>query len=516
MRHNIVRRNIDDALPALAHHVMKYGTTFESRAGKTQDFDHIGVTLNDPYEREITLPHRKHNLAAQIAETMWVLSGRDDVEWLARYLPRATDFSDDGEVWRGGYGKRIRRWPRRNGDVIDQLAHVVRLLQADPNTRRAVISIYDPEVDTADGKDIPCNDFLTFSIRDGRLSVGVTIRSNDLMWGWSGINAFEWSALQEIVAGLVGVEVGQLHFSITSLHLYERHWDKAEKIALGTTALNTPDLSPRFDLINDTNRNMDTLDALFREWFRIEERIRKDISVDASVEAFPEPMFQSWLRVLQWWWTGDDRYLEPLKGTRLEASARVAVQPKKPKTSDEYVAEIKARQKDLVVVPENFTRYVTDLHSEKHAAYGDSWKRRGEMLGIMANIARKIDRLGGGETADESSADTAIDLLVYLAKYRVWLTEHDPTLLGGAPRPVDNCDAYGDPGHPNALIRHQGQALRSYHSNECLEKWLTSMFDQLEQAVTQKRPKRYEIVDEMLPAAFTLAELLWESEQLSS
>ena len=68
--------------------------------------------------------------------------------------------------------------------------------------------------------------------------------------------------------------------------------------------------------------------------------------------------------------------------------------------------------------------FVAQLHREKHAAYGDSWKKRGEMLGIMANIARKMDRLGvagGGDT----SADTAIDLLVYLIKYRLWIWENE-------------------------------------------------------------------------------------------
>ena len=63
----------------------------------------------------------------------------------------------------------------------------------------------------------------------------------------------------------------------------------------------------------------------------------------------------------------------------------------------------------------------------KHAAYGDSWKRRGETLGILANVARKVDRLGKTDE-HETALDTAVDLLVYLVKYEAWLRDQE---IGG-------------------------------------------------------------------------------------
>ena len=93
-----------------------------------------------------------------------------------------------------------------------------------------------------------------------------------------------------------------------------------------------------------------------------------------------------------------------------------------------------------------FIAYVAQLHTEKHNVYGDSWKRRGEAVAILANIARKVDRLGVAGAGD-TSADTAVDLLVYLAKYRLWLHDERGEMLhpfsvniklGDGPQPVED------------------------------------------------------------------------------
>lgn len=73
------------------------------------------------------------------------------------------------------------------------------------------------------------------------------------------------------------------------------------------------------------------------------------------------------------------------------------------------------------------------LHHEKDAAYRDAWKKRGEVISILANITRKVDRLtyvldGGTTTADESLRDTAIDLIVYSIKYQAYLADLDPVV----------------------------------------------------------------------------------------
>ena len=255
-------RNATTALPVLMKSVLT-GPVMESRAGRTRELMHATVILTNPCQREILHPDRKALYPAQIAETMWVLAGRNDVEWLGHYLPRASEFSDDGKVWRGGYGPRLR------GDGAagaDPLFEVIELLKEDPGTRRAVINIYDSREDLGvDSKDIPCNTLLHFIRNEtGCLDLAVMVRSNDLMWGWSGINAFEWSAVLEIVAHYAGMLPGQLVFHQSSLHLYERSWAKAERIAARAEAVGDDVVwSPEFHSWGQR------LDSLIKEWFRI-------------------------------------------------------------------------------------------------------------------------------------------------------------------------------------------------------------------------------------------------------
>jgi hypothetical protein len=79
------------------------------------------------------------------------------------------------------------------------------------------------------------------------------------------------------------------------------------------------------------------------------------------------------------------------------------------------------------------TGAIAALHREKDKAYGNAWKKRGEVLGILANIARKVDRLelnqGGTQSSrDDSLHDTAVDLLVYCLKYQTYLADIDETI----------------------------------------------------------------------------------------
>jgi len=467
VKHNFQFDNVDTALPVLMGSLLS-AEQFDSRAGNTRELRHIGITLNRPWEREITLESRKANIAAQIVETMWVLAGRSDVAGLAPYLPRAVDFSDDGRTWRSGYGRRLRNF---NG--VDQLAFVAETLRTNPGSRQAVINLWDPTVDSTPGKDVACNNWLSFSSRHGALDLHVGIRSNDAMWGWSGINAFEWSVLLEVVAGLAGLEIGSLHFSTTSFHLYEQHWAKAGRIA-GDRLPMLPTESPAF---NATMMDVNEFDALVRQWFRLEERIRTGEVVD--VEAFSEPMMQSWLRVLQWYWSGDETFLEPLVGTRLYRAALVGLAPA-------------GEPQEPVKVPDGdpFLDHVNALHADKHAAYGDSWKRRGEP-GILGNIARKVDRIDSGkDTSDETQADTAQDLMVYLAKYRCWL-------MGQS--------AVGwDEGNPLQVA----EVLEAVPVIEHVPPlYLDEDLGILERATTRR--EKLEIVDRMLEQSMALARSLW-------
>ena len=408
-------RTASGALPFIAQELLEKGKEVGSRNGRVKELLNVQIKLERPYFRETLTEGRGANIFAQIAETMWVLAGRNDIEWLSHYLPRAKDYSDDGLTWRGGYGPRLRGF----GTGLDQLNHVVELLREDPLSRRAVISLYDPEIDMAPGKDIPCNDFLQFQSRLGELHMTVTVRSNDLFWGWSGINAFEWSVLQEIVASMLGIQPGPLVFNIGSLHLYEHHWERASRMKVynGVTSSRI-----WFDPHRKV-KNVQDLDEALDRWFTWEHGVRTGQVKNTPIPEGLPKLFQQWAYVIAYYWTQKEEWLAPLKGTRLATAITLTPQSlQKPSERSQAGPGHPGQPPALSDRSAAFYAFVSDLHETKHAAYGDSWKKRGEQMSILANIARKVDRLGADDKF-ETLADTVIDLWVYLAKYLDWINE---------------------------------------------------------------------------------------------
>lgn len=414
---------------------MTTGTRTLSRNGGVTELLNVQVVLKTPYRREILSPGRGANIFAQIAETMWVLSGRNDIEWLGAYLPRAVDYSDDGETWRGGYGPRIRKWggwPHQNSEGakgFDQLAYVIDTLRENPLSRRAIIGIYDPSTDVPAGKDVPCNDMLQFQVRDDELHVTVTIRSNDLMWGWSGINAFEWSMLQEIVASLLGVAVGTLTFNIGNLHLYEKHWNRSMRIGIPedvtqTFVHDTISFNPEGEITT-----LEEVDRMLDRWFIWEALCRKGEATLDLLDDDEDQMFKAYAIAIAYYWQREKCWLDELYDTALGAA--IALTPgsvlPEPVLRPSQVAPVVGAGPRIRDPLEAFVALVTELHTTKDKSYGDSWKKRGEKMSILANIARKVDRMGKDDQY-ETSSDTAIDLMVYLAKYLLWMTQSNTTV----------------------------------------------------------------------------------------
>ena len=173
--------NITSATVGALREIDASGEVMEVRNHEVRELRNRVTVLTAPRERCLFLPHRGHDMFAIVAETLWVLAGRNDVTWLSTYLPRARNYSDDGVTWRAAYGPRLRNW---NG--IDQLDEVRKLLLADRATRRAVMALFDPDRDFVESKDIPCNNWLHLLVRSNDLHLNVTVRSNDVWWGFSG------------------------------------------------------------------------------------------------------------------------------------------------------------------------------------------------------------------------------------------------------------------------------------------------------------------------------------------
>jgi thymidylate synthase len=403
--------------------VRRRGKPVTVRGRPTHELLARQVTLEKPRERFITIPGRGNDPVATIAETMWVLAGHSDMAFLSRYLSRATDYSDDGVVWRAAYGPRIRAWGEQQ---VDQIDAVRQLLSADPTSRRAVAAIYDPAQDFAnESKDVPCNNWLHFMLREGRLDLNVVIRSNDIFWGFSGINTFEWSVLHEAMAFWVGASVGPVNFFISSLHLYDEFDDRAERCL------------SRFDERSGYESGWgpvgfatpwESFDEVVSRWFEIEAGLAEGQNRRSDVEAFPDPLLRDFLRAVQVKWANkygaSDDELRGLVDAIGHTDVAFALHELYFKDSRSLLP-----QGPVAIEPGALVGALTDLHRSKDASYGNSWKRRGEQVSILANIARKADRIenviGGSPAGSESLLDTAADLYVYALKYETFLADQD-------------------------------------------------------------------------------------------
>jgi thymidylate synthase len=235
---------------AIVELVMK-GKEVKVKANATLELQPCMLTLTNAKRRTLIYPHRGNNPFSTLFETMWILSGSNTIKDLKFFLPRAGDFSDDAHTWRAGYGRRIfnhlgidctrasgmvhdsaksAEWETVPNRPVDQFKYVYETLKADHSSRQAVITIWDPakECTVGKSKDFPCSNHIAFVIRDGALNCTVTMRSNDVLWGFSSINVYEFTAMQEIIAGMLGVPVGKYVHIANSFHCYTQGGFNAE------------------------------------------------------------------------------------------------------------------------------------------------------------------------------------------------------------------------------------------------------------------------------------------------
>uniref|UniRef100_A0A6M3JXB5 Putative thymidylate synthase n=1 Tax=viral metagenome TaxID=1070528 RepID=A0A6M3JXB5_9ZZZZ len=230
----IISRDINNAFSNSLFGVYHTGDNIEVRGIKTKELTDFTFMISDPTKRFLTQPFRYNNIAATIAETFWVMAGRDDLEFLKFFLPNCIDYSDNGETWRGGYGPRLRKYHCDPKDeAINQIENVIEILDDDAFSRQAIIIIPYPDYDyhcIVQTKDKPCTISIQFLIRDKKLHCFVRNRSNDAIWGTFNINVFEWTFLQEIIAGILNVEIGEYHHNAISFHIYENMFRRTEKM----------------------------------------------------------------------------------------------------------------------------------------------------------------------------------------------------------------------------------------------------------------------------------------------
>lgn len=216
-------RNVNDALASSMWKLHTSGIREGSRNGPVLVMPGPVITTYErPRERVLFNANRDANPFFHLMEALWMLGGRNDVEFVAYFVKRMRQFSDDGETLHGAYGER---W--RGHFMRDQIKDVTALLRNDPTDRRAVIQMWDARVDLGrNGKDVPCNTQIYLRVHNNNeqavpeLDMTVTCRSNDAVWGAHGANAVHFSVLQEFIAHDLGIVVGTLYQVSNNYHVY--------------------------------------------------------------------------------------------------------------------------------------------------------------------------------------------------------------------------------------------------------------------------------------------------------
>lgn len=214
-------------------------TSIPSRNGDCYSLYDFTYRLLNPRARYLNLTGRTSNIFQLIGETLWILAGSSDVTgYLETMLPRAPQYSDDGIHWRAGYGPRLYRY--------NQLTDVIEFFRKDGKmTRRAVISIHDPSMDTftglkqidglEDSKDFACNLMLMFYVTpNDKFNCKVINRSNDSVFGM-GINVTEFSVIQEMIYEQVKkfipeISLGMLTVNSNNFHAYTSTWSQIDAV----------------------------------------------------------------------------------------------------------------------------------------------------------------------------------------------------------------------------------------------------------------------------------------------
>ena len=210
-------KNADEAYKYFFREIMKNGIAFDD----TKALFNVGFTIQQPLNNRIynkgSIVPRNWNPEYAEAEWQWYLTGDPRISTLGEIYgkipPIWKRMADENGQVNSNYGYQ---WERAR-----QLENVVEMLIKNPSTRRACISIYDGKEISDYASDTPCTYAVQFTILDNRLNVCVTMRSNDLWFGFCN-DQYCFSKLQQLVSERLKLKTGTYYHFVHNLHLYNK------------------------------------------------------------------------------------------------------------------------------------------------------------------------------------------------------------------------------------------------------------------------------------------------------
>ena len=208
---NKVFRNANEAYEYIHDRILQDGIEF----GDTKALFNVGFYITDSQDNKIINKERNWKQDYAEAEWQWYLSENRNIHKLGDIYGKIPEIwkhmADEGGNVNSNYGWQ---WGRNN-----QIDYVVNLLKNNIDTRQAAISIYDAKEHSTYKNDTPCTYAVQFTVVHGRLDMCVTMRSNDLWYGFCN-DQYCFSKLQDMISIELSIEPGVYYHFAHNMHLY--------------------------------------------------------------------------------------------------------------------------------------------------------------------------------------------------------------------------------------------------------------------------------------------------------
>lgn len=254
----------------LLRFVLEKGTPKGDRTG-TGTLSWFGYQMRYDLDKGFPLvTTKKCHLRSIIHELLWFLKGDTNTRYLNEngvtiWDEWADEAGDLGPV----YGKQWRSWATPGGETIDQIQKVIETIQRDPDSRRLIVSAWNP-ADLDKMALAPCHCLFQFYVVDRRLSCQLYQRSADVFLGVP-FNIASYALLTMMIAQVTGLKLGEFVHTLGDSHLYSNHVEQA-KLQLEREPFPLPSmiLNPDIRSIND---------------FRFEDFVLKDYQSHPAIKA---------------------------------------------------------------------------------------------------------------------------------------------------------------------------------------------------------------------------------------
>ena len=211
----------------LMRHVLENGTDKSDRTG-TGTRSVFGYQMRfDLSQGFPLLTTKKLHLRSIIHELLWFLKGDTNIKYLKdNNVSILDEWADENGDLGPVYGYQWRSWPALDGRHIDQIANVVEQIKKNPDSRRLIVSAWNPAL--VDEMALPpCHALFQFYVANGKLSCQLYQRSADIFLGVP-FNIASYALLTMMIAQVCGLEAGEFIHTFGDAHLYSNHFEQAK------------------------------------------------------------------------------------------------------------------------------------------------------------------------------------------------------------------------------------------------------------------------------------------------